>query len=278
MVLYQIIMYWLAIGLYVISTVLYVISNDFHKSSLMRWATRFAVVGTVPHGIGIILRWIEAGHAPYTQLYEVSATNTWLSMAFYLFLQSRNKRLEPLGIIIVPVSFLFLAAGVMSSKEVLEIPPTFQTYWLFVHVLFAKLAYGATLIGAGLAAFYLLKLRFKSFILEKLPDSDVTDELSYKFMGVGFVFNTIMIVAGSIWAKSAWGSYWSWDPIETWSLIAWLIYGIYLHLRRTFGWRGQRAAWLALLTFGVMIFALFGIVLIYPSIHELYLNPKGKIN
>lgn len=109
-------------------------------------------------------------------------------------------------------------------------------------------------------------------MLAKLPPPDTIDELSVKFVGVGFIFLSIMIAAGSIWANEAWGRYWGWDPIETWSLITWLVYAGYLHSRYTLGWRGRRSAWFAVAALPFILFTLFGVPSVYNSIHGAYLG------
>lgn len=108
-------------------------------------------------------------------------------------------------------------------------------------------------------------------VLAKLPPPDTIDELSVKFVGVGFIFLSIMIAAGSIWANEAWGRYWGWDAMETWSLIACAIYAIYLHLRLTMGWKGRKAAWLAVVSLPIIVFSLLGVPIFYKSIHGAYL-------
>ncbi|MRR36421.1 c-type cytochrome biogenesis protein CcsB, partial [bacterium] len=100
---------------------------------------------------------------------------------------------------------------------------------------------------------------------------EVLDDLQFRFVSVGFVFLGIMIAAGAIWANEAWGRYWAWDPIETWSLISWVVYAAYLHARLTLGWRGRRSALFAMLALPVVVFALIGVPLVYQSIHGAYL-------
>jgi len=105
-------------------------------------------------------------------------------------------------------------------------------------------------------------------MLGKLPATEKLDILIYRFSAFAFVMLGIMIASGAVWAYKAWGRYWGWDPIETWALISWLVYGLYLHLRITLGWKGRRAAWLALFAVVLVIFSFFGIPLVYPSVHE----------
>jgi cytochrome c-type biogenesis protein CcsB len=136
-----------------------------------------------------------------------------------------------------------------------------KSSWLVIHVAFAQLAFGAYLVAAGFGVIYLLKQRSEnrkesSKILDNLPVMPVLDELMFKFIVFGFIADAIMIIAGSIWAKDLWGSYWSWDPVEVWSLASWLLYGLSIHLRVTLGWKGRRLAWL-------YIFAIIGIIIAY---------------
>jgi len=178
---------------------------------------------------------------------------------------------------IMPAAFLFIGMGVMASPEIRELPSSFKTYWLIVHIMFAKLAYGGAIIGTALSALYLWKGKKEregkvTKFYSRLPSLEVLDELAYAFIAFGFLMIGIMIIAGSIWANQAWGSYWSWDPVETWSLISWFFYGIYLHLRITFGWRGPRPAWFSVICVLVLIFALSGIGLFYDSAHSPYIK------
>ncbi len=142
-------------------------------------------------------------------------------------------------------------------------------------MLFAKLCYGAFVAAFALAIVYLLRERGLSNrlgeVLEKLPRQEYIDDLTFKFVGIGFIFLGIMIAAGAIWANDAWGRYWAWDPIETWSLIAWLIYAAVLHARLTLGWKGRRFAWAAVLALPIVVFALIGVPIVYNSIHGAYI-------
>jgi len=142
-------------------------------------------------------------------------------------------------------------------------------------VMFAKLTYTAFIASFAIAVAYLVRDRGGSGplhdVLDKLPSQDVLDDLSYRFIGAGFIFLGIMIVAGAIWANEAWGRYWGWDPIETWSLISWVVYAVYLHVRLTLGWRGRRAAWFAAAALPIVLFTLIGVPVAYQSIHGAYL-------
>lgn len=274
---WEVILLWVSVSFYVTASVLYVYSLVFHKD----WYGKAGLVtlaGIIPHSVSIVLRWIESGHGPYVTFYEVTISDTWVALLLFLLVQYKYKKLELLGVFVVPISFLLIGLGVMSSAQIYHTPTSFQTYWLFVHILFAKLAFGSILLGTGLSVFYLIKEKKGQFahptLNKHLPDLDTIDELGYRFIAFGFLHLGIMIAAGSIWANKAWGRYWGWDPVETWSLISWLIYGLYLHLRLTWGWRGRKSAWYVIAVFAVLLFSIFGVVYLYHSVHSYYLKPS----
>ncbi|MHB1404920.1 MAG: c-type cytochrome biogenesis protein CcsB [Desulfitobacteriaceae bacterium] len=293
----QIILLWFAVAFYAASSVLFAWGwvrsrsgeageqlNDnmaetvsIHRAQEFLWAVRLAFLGLLPHTAALLFRWLETGHGPYMHRYEVYSSDVWVVVLVYLLVQLRRPRLRFTGIMVLPSAFLLIGMAVLSSPEIQPLPPTFGTYWLVVHILFAKLAYGCLVIGTALAVFYLIKDRAlrkgkSSAFLTKLPELPILNEQSYQFLAFGFIMLAIMIAAGAIWANKAWGRYWGWDPVETWSFISWLLYGIYLHLVRTYGWSGRRPAWLAILAVLILIFALFGIGLVYESLHSPYVR------
>ena len=167
----------------------------------------------------------------------------------------------------------------LAPKSPVAITPSLASYWLNIHVLFAKFSYMSFIAAFGLAIVYLIQTRRTAEpggLISRLPPAEVVEDLSFRFVAVGFIFLTVMIAAGSIWANEAWGRYWAWDPIETWSLISWLVYAGYLHTRLTLGWRGERSAWYAALALPVIVFTLIGVPLAYHSIHGAYLTGYVK--
>ncbi|MBI3977793.1 MAG: cytochrome c biogenesis protein CcsA [Chloroflexi bacterium] len=151
-----------------------------------------------------------------------------------------------------------------------------HSYWLVIHVGFAKLAFGTVPITFGLGVVYLLKRRAerrgsRNHFYASVPELARIDGLGYRFTGLGFVFMAIMIFSGSIWAHQAWGNYWSWDPIETWSAATWVFYGINLHLRTLYRLDGYRAAWLSMATLALSVSAFFGVAYVARGAHVEYL-------
>lgn len=267
--------YIAASAFYAISAAIYVFSVVFKKEQWLRYATFCAVVGLVPHSIALIARWIESGHGPYYSMYEVFSSYAWVSVALFLLSVLRTNKTRFVGLVVMPVSFILMGLGFNVSMEIATVPPSLNSFWLAAHVGFAKLGFGSILIATGMGVLYLLKERkpvhYREFF-ERFPTTGIMDDLSYQFAAVGFIFLTIMIAAGAIWADQSWGRYWGWDPIETWSLISWLVYGVYLHLRMNAGWRGKRAAWLMVANMVILIFSLFGTGIVYAGLHSAYMT------
>jgi cytochrome c-type biogenesis protein CcsB len=208
-------------------------------------------------------RWAAVGHGPVQRTFENSLAASWFLVVVFLGIARGVPRVRALLVGVLPVVVLMLGNGIMSRPEHEPLLPPYRSGWLWVHVSFAWLAYGSFLVAAALGVVYLRKAREATppAADQRLPAAPVLDELALKAIIFGFVSHTVMMAAGAIWAHGLWGRYWSWDPVETWSLISWVIYGLYLHLRVTFGWRGRRATWLAvaaaaavIVTFGGMGF------------------------
>jgi cytochrome c-type biogenesis protein CcsB len=171
----------------------------------------------------------------------------------------------------MPLAFLALGGAMMAPKSELAVTGSLASYWLVIHVAFAKLSYGSFITAFGLAVMYLV--RKKRDESDEVTSEKLTtfDDLTFKFIAAGFIFLGIMIAAGAIWANEAWGRYWGWDPIETWSLISWLCYAFVIHLRVTMGVRDSKFAWAAIAALPVLLFAMIGVVIVYQSIHGAYL-------
>jgi ABC-type transport system involved in cytochrome c biogenesis permease subunit len=146
----------------------------------------------------------------------------------------------------------------MGDQAAHALEPPYRSNWLMVHVVFAWLAFGSYVVASALAGYFLWVTRRAVPVPE--PDRrGLVDELAARLIAFGFVSDSVMIASGAIWAHGLWGRYWAWDPIETWSLVSWLVYGVNLHLRFTLGWQGRRAAWVAVLSVLGIIVTFFGL-------------------
>ncbi|HEX3032018.1 MAG TPA: cytochrome c biogenesis protein CcsA [Bacillota bacterium] len=272
----QLILFWAAVGFCFLATFFYISSLSFAKEGYVRYGTYCSYTAFLPMLAALILRWLETGHVPSIGPYEVFTIYAWGVLLFFLVAQWWKPNAQIAGIFVLPVVMLMIGVGVMSSTELTALPNTYYTYWLWIHMLFATLALGGVLTSAGLALIYLVKSHQEeqgavSPLLTRLPGLEQLDFLCYRFTHFAFSMMGIMIASGAIWAYKSWGRYWGWDPIETWSLICWLVYGLYLHLRKS-GLRGKKAAYVYFAVIGVAIFCFFGAPYLYPTIHDRFVR------
>jgi cytochrome c-type biogenesis protein CcsB len=271
---------WSSVFIYAASTVLFAVGTVFSRDRLVGFGVALATLGIVPHAVAFAIRWVRVGHAPFLGFYEVVSAYAFATVVTTVLLAWWRPQLRSLGTVLMPLSLLALGAAMLADKTDEVAGGMLSSWWLTVHVTFAKLSYSSFIVAFALAVVFLLREKGEggklANVLDKLPSQDVVDDLSYRFAAVGLVFQTVMIVSGAIWANESWGRYWGWDPIETWSLVTWLVYSAYLHFRLTMGWRGTRSAWLLVGALPVMIFTLLVVPIVYNSIHGAYLRGLGS--
>jgi len=267
-----------------ISTFVFALAAFFYMAALIfknprltlpaRWSVVAAVVITTA---GILLRWVESyqmgiGHAPLSNLYESLVFFAWTAGVIYLFVEFKYKN-ALIGAFVTPIAFLAMAYASMSpniSDRIQPLVPALKSNWLIAHVATCFFGYAAFAIAFGMSIMYLVKARDPEKvegIIGHLPKLDVLDELTHRMVLFGFLFLTVGIITGAVWANSAWGSYWSWDPKETWSLITWFVYATLLHARLMRGWEGKQIAYLSILGFSAVLFTYFGVNLL-PGLHS----------
>lgn len=259
--------------------VLYLLMMVMGKELLGRLATFVSLAGLVVHSMAIILRWIEShnlgfGHAPFSNLYESLIFFAWTVIFLYLIVEWRTKN-RSLGAFVTPLAFLAMAYASYSpdvSSRIQPLIPALKSNWLITHVITCFFGYAAFGLSFGLSLMYLLK-RFdsqdrKNVFLKLLPQSETLDELNYQMVVIGFLMLTLGIITGSVWADSAWGSYWSWDPKENWALIVWLFFAAYIHGRTIGKWKDTTASWIVVAGFIMLLICYFGVNLYFPGLHS----------
>jgi cytochrome c-type biogenesis protein CcsB len=274
------ILYAAAATLYGLSSILYIYCFVFKKEDKISYAQNSALVGLLFQSVSIALRWIETGHGPYINMYEIMSQYAWFSVVIFLLAQQKYPRIKSAGFAVMPVTFLMMGVGMTYSRDVTIEPTSLHSYWLIAHVVFANLAFGSILVAVGIAALFINKEKLikknekidSGSFYDRLPSLNVMDDLMYKFVTSGFLFITIMIASGAIWANQTWGRYWGWDPIESWSLVSWMMYGICVHLRMNAGWSGRRIAWFIIFSIIILAFSLFGVGYVYSGLHTDYLT------
>ena len=279
MILNTMILSWVTF-IYFASAVFYLLKIVTGKELWGPVASFISLVGLIVHTFALILRWFESykmgiGHAPLSNLYESLIFFSWTIVLLYLVIEWKIKS-RNLGAFVVPFAFLSIAYASFSpdvNSRIQPLIPALQSNWLISHVITCFFGYASFTIACGLGLIYFLKGlggdgKPPSF-LKFLPAREILDEISYHSIVIGFIFLTLGIVTGSVWAYSAWGSYWSWDPKETWSLITWLIYAAMLHARFVRGWRGKRMAVMSIIGFCSVLFTYLGVNYL-PGLHSYF--------
>jgi len=244
----------------------------FKKNYLTHSGTYVTIAAIVLNTTGIILRWIESyemgiGHAPLSNLYESLVFFSWTIAVIYINIEYRYKN-KSIGAFALPLAFLSLAYASLPTvnENIQPLIPALKSNWLIAHVFTCFLGYAGFALAFGLSIMFLIKIKDNKFG-QILPDQRMIDELTYQMIMFGFLFLTAGIITGAVWANSAWGAYWSWDPKETWSLITWFIYATVIHARLMRGWSGKKIAWISILGFFAVLFTYFGVNLL-PGLHS----------
>jgi cytochrome c-type biogenesis protein CcsB len=260
---------WIAVSLYGVSAFSYIFGVIARAERLLTVGLFCALAGFFPHVAVIAIRWSATGITPFISVAESLTLGVFMTVLLYLVFEFSTKKFRPLGVLVMPVAFILMGwAGTLIKEVAVTLVPALQSGWIWVHIVGASAGFASVLIAAGLGLLYLLKEKNSGGLYEKLPDLKGIDNLSYRYVTAGFLMFGLMIVSGCFWADQVKGTYWNWDPVEVWSLITWLIYGIYLHLRITFGWRGRKLAWFALLALIVMIVSYWGVPFSVETFHS----------
>ena len=248
-------------------------------------------------------RWIVAGYFPLSNLYESLLFLTWTLLTIYLYVENRTKS-KLMGAVLIPLALLINGfANLTLSPDMQKaspLMPALQSNWLMMHVSMMMLSYATLIMGSLLCILFLVISKYQEVDLQIVDESSFplynvmldyyetklfspSDEISelgklkllqsldnwsYRIIGLGFPFLTIGIIAGGVWANEAWGSYWSWDPKETWALITWIIFATYLHSRITKGWEGKKTAILGGLGFFVIWICYLGVNFLGKGLHS----------
>ncbi|MBA3016172.1 MAG: c-type cytochrome biogenesis protein CcsB [Proteobacteria bacterium] len=270
---------------YLFASILYIAIFIFRAEKIGYVASLVTLLSFLANTAGIILRWIESyqmgyGHAPLSNMYESLVFFAWSIAIFYLWMEWKFKN-RLIGAFAVPFAFFSMAYASFASEissEIKPLVPALQSNWLIAHVVTCFIGYAAFAVAAGIGIMYLLKDRQEEAqkqkgaeqggLLSTLPALRIIDDMTYKCIVFGFVWLSAGIITGAIWANEAWGTYWSWDPKETWSLITWFVYAAALHARFVKGWGGRRIAWIAIIGMFSVIFTYYGVNFLLSGLHS----------
>jgi cytochrome c-type biogenesis protein CcsB len=252
---------WPAMFGYTAVFIMYLIVTVFKKDRFENRAWGVFIISFIFQTASIAWRWYVSGRIPVMVSYEHYQLGSWfvalstiLGGIFY-----RKMRIVSMGSTLVIL--LMLAVGMNTYSEMDPLRPPFRSNWIFIHIGFAWFAWGCFVVASVLGIAYLLKGPGKEEgrVMRKFPSREIMDDLMVKMILFGFICQGLMVAAGAVWAHQLWGRYWGWDPVETWSLVCWLVYGLVLHFRLMMGWKGAKMAIMVILSLSTAIIYFWGI-------------------
>ena len=265
-------LFYIAFVCYSVTMIIYFLSFWKKTGILVKTGSVLLIFGFVFQLIGLVIRSINAKFMPVTNMYEALNFFSCTIVLSYIIIEKKFKN-RSFGVFILPVVFLLMACSSLptTSKEIVPLIPALRSQWLFWHVVLSFIGEAAFALAFGTSIMYLIRQKSKeeSFISRVFPSPSMLDEISYRAIIIGFpIFSIGALIFGAIWAKYAWGDYWSWDPKETWALVTWIVYALYLHARRVHGWKGNITAWISIVGFLATMFTLFGVNYLLSGLHS----------
>jgi cytochrome c-type biogenesis protein CcsB len=268
----------ISMGTYLFCFLGYLIFTASRNRALGTLSTSLLIIGLLIHSGGLVVRWLEThrtgyGYVPLSNMYESLIFFSWTIVLIYLILEFKYQQ-RIIGVFITPFAFLAIALTSIIpgiDAKITPLMPALQSNWLTIHVTTCFFGYAAFAVSFGVSILYLIRDRESSPPeggSKWLPSIQVLDEINYKSIVIGFPMLSLGIITGAAWANYAWGSYWSWDPKETWSLITWFVYAAFLHARFTRDWRGRKAAILSIVGFVAVLFTYFGVNYVLSGLHS----------
>jgi cytochrome c-type biogenesis protein CcsB len=242
-------------------------------------AMGLTVVGLVAHAGVLVTRGLAAQRLPWGNMYEFATAVVLVAVVAYTVLALRAPVLRHIGAFVLgPVVVAMVLIGLFLYASAGPLVAALRSWWLGVHVTTAILGFGIFFVSGIASVLYLLRSRYEqrvadgsartSSLLARLPSAAALDRTSHRTAVFGFPIWTFAVIAGAIWAESAWGRFWGWDPKETWAFIAWVVYAAYLHARTTSGWRGRPSAWVNVVGLAVMVFNLLYVNMVSTGLHS----------
>ena len=258
----------------------YLIFAASRNRMLGTFSTSLLIIGLLIHTGGLVSRWLEThrtgyGYVPLSNMYESLIFFSWTIVFIYLILEFKYQQ-KIIGVFITPFACLAIALTSIIpgiDAKITPLMPALQSNWLTIHVTTCFFGYASFAVSFGVSILYIIRDREGSPRDREggskwLPSTVILDEINYKSIVIGFPMLSLGIITGAAWANYAWGSYWSWDPKETWSLITWFVYAAFLHARFTRDWRGRKAAILSIVGFVAVLFTYFGVNYIISGLHS----------
>ena len=256
---------------YILSTAAYVAYLFLQKNNLQKTGYAMLLIGFFFHCISIGGAYINSGRIPVRNLHETLSIAGWAIAGVFLILKYKFK-FKILGLYAAPLAALVMVVSSLLPREPSHTKNVFESFWLVLHILFISIGEAAFALACGVGILYLvqeraIKTKNHGFFFKRLPSLELIDSTGYGCIVVGFTMLTIGLITGFVYAKFVWGRFWSWDPKEVWSGITWVLYAVLLHERLAVGWRGRRAAIMAIIGFGALLFTFFGVNFLLKGHH-----------
>ena len=262
---------YIATAFYFLGTGTYLGYILFLRQAFSSGGAMAVALGFLSHTLALIVRYAEAGYTPVTNLHESLSFFAWM-MTGILLIVNLKYRIKVLGAFLTPIALILMLFALALPTEIVPLAPVLRSAWHPFHVFFAFLGNAIFALAFCCGVMYLiqekhLKSKNVGAVTRRLPSLQVLDDMNYQALKFGFPLLTLGIITGAIWAEYAWGRYWGWDPKETWSLITWFLYAALLHQRLAIGWRGRKAAIMAIIGFQAVLFTFLGVNLLLPGLH-----------
>jgi cytochrome c-type biogenesis protein CcsB len=259
-------LFLIAVLLYAATMVFYFISYINKNEKIGKRGQILLKLAFIIHTLAIIVRGFASKRVPLTNQYEF-ATAFARGIGLFLIIFEKKYKYYSVGTFVVPILLVVIGYAALRNKEIQPLMPALKSRWLVIHVSLAILSYGSFAVATGTSCMYLIKNK-KGDKDHRLPEKEKLDEMSYRAVLLGFLFLSMTIITGALWAKKSWGRYRARDPKETRSLVTWIIYTVYLHLRRSKGLENEKAAWFCIIGFIAVLFTYIGVNTFFPSLHS----------
>jgi cytochrome c-type biogenesis protein CcsB len=262
----------LALLCYFLATAGMVTHVIVQKKDIEKISMYFLIAGFSFHTLFLILKWWKWGEPPIVKLSETLCFLSWAISGGFLWAEFKYK-IKSLGIFVLPIIFILALTAFLQNNHHSPLSPVLKSFWLPIHASISLMSYAFFFLAFCLSCMFLIQERqIKSHhlgaVFKRLPSLDTTDAMIGRCIKIAFSLLTVAIITGSIWAESAWGNYWSWDPKETWSLILWFSTAAMIHQRLTLGWRGKRFAIMTIIIFFILLFTYLGVMFLMKSLHS----------
>lgn len=272
---------WAGLTAYAVATLLAIgsvmpkmVADEVSGNRAIRSRLQMAVLAMLLVGIGLLTvaiaeRWMRIGHGPFISMFELLISQLWSLGLFFALIYWRAAKLRDSAVVVLPVMWVLGSWVLLIEPDTSFFPTTYYNDWKWAHVLLGKVFLASCLVGVGFAGIMLLRssIRFRP-LFAAMPPNEVLDRIGWRFMMLALIFDSLMLIAGAVWAQDAWGRYWDWDDLETSSFLNWLLLGLFIHVRLSYRVPVVVSSLMIISVFCFAFFTYFGAPYISPAPHK----------